>query len=152
MAVRAPRTLRDARATYTTNGELAWWVFMRVSGLALIFLTFGHLYMSNIVIDAGQIDFNYVARRLSITWVKIYDTLLLGLAVLHGVNGARYSIEDYARHPGWRFGIKMGLYSATVLVMIIGIISLWAVDYTQYLNLPPDATPGAASGAVAPGH
>lgn len=142
MAVRAPRTLRDARATYTTNGELAWWVFMRVSGLALIFLTFGHLYMSNIVINAGEIDFNYVAQRLSITWVKIYDSFLLGLAVLHGVNGARYSVEDYARSPGWRFTLKMALYSLTIVVLVIGIISLWAVDYTQYLGVAPAA--GAA--------
>ena len=37
MAVR-PKTLSEAKAVYTTNTELMWWVFMRVSGLLLIFL------------------------------------------------------------------------------------------------------------------
>lgn len=128
MAVK-PRTMQDARATYNTNGELAWWVFMRISGLALIFLTFGHLFMNNWLIDAGAIDYNYVAERLSKTWVKVYDSFLLGLAILHGGNGLRYSIEDYVGKPSTRFYIKAGLYVVTIFVMLYGIISLWAIDY-----------------------
>ncbi len=60
MAVRA-RTLEQARELYQTNGELVWWVFMRVSGLALIFLVFGHLFFNNIQVNAGDIDYDYVA-------------------------------------------------------------------------------------------
>jgi succinate dehydrogenase / fumarate reductase membrane anchor subunit len=132
MAVARPKTLREARATYTVNSELAWWVFMRVSGLALIFLTFGHLYMTNILINAGEIDFNLVSERLSITWVKVYDTFLLGLAMLHGANGFRYSVEDYIANPAPRFFVKILLYSLTVVIFVFGIISLWAIDYTQF--------------------
>ena len=128
MAVK-PRTMQDARATYNTNGELAWWVFMRISGLALIFLTFGHLFMNNWLIDAGAIDYTYVAERLSKTWVKVYDSFLLGLAILHGGNGLRYSIEDYVGKPSVRFYIKAGLYVVVIFVMLYGIISLWAIDY-----------------------
>ena len=128
MAVR-PKTLQQAKATYSTNPELAWWVFMRISGLALIFLTFGHLFMSNILIDAGKVDYAYVAQRFSTTWVKIYDTFLLGLAMLHGGNGLRYSIEDYVRNPSSRFVAKTILYVFMIGIMIFGIISLWAIAY-----------------------
>jgi succinate dehydrogenase / fumarate reductase, membrane anchor subunit len=129
MALARPKTLQQAKASYNTNSELAWWVFMRISGLALIFLTFGHLFMSNILIDAGKVDYAYVAQRFSTTWVKIYDTFLLGLAMLHGANGLRYSIEDYIQNPSSRFVAKTILYVLMIGIMIFGIISLWAIAY-----------------------
>lgn len=137
MALARPKTLQQARATYNTNSELAWWVFMRISGLALIFLTFGHLFMSNILINAGHVDYAYVAQRFSTTWVKIYDTFLLGLAMLHGGNGLRYSIEDYIQKPSSRFVAKSILYVLMIGIMIFGLISLWAIAYA------PPATPSA---------
>jgi succinate dehydrogenase / fumarate reductase, membrane anchor subunit len=137
MALARPKTLQQARSTYNTNSELAWWVFMRISGLALIFLTFGHLFMSNILINAGHVDYAYVAQRFSTTWVKIYDSFLLGLAMLHGGNGLRYSIEDYLQKPSSRFVAKSILYVLMIGIMIFGIISLWAIAY-----LPP-TTPSA---------
>ncbi len=129
MALARPKTLQQARTSYSTNSELAWWVFMRVSGLALVFLTFGHLFMSNILINAGAVDYAYVAQRFSTTWVKIYDTFLLGLAMLHGGNGLRYSIEDYIQKPSSRFVAKSILYVLMIGIMIFGIISLWAIAY-----------------------
>ncbi len=137
MALARPKTLQQARSTYNTNSELAWWVFMRISGLALIFLTFGHLFMSNISIDAGKVDYAYVAQRFSTTWVKIYDTFLLGLAMLHGGNGLRYSIEDYIQKPSSRFVAKSILYVLMIGIMIFGVISLWAIAYQ------PSTTPTA---------
>lgn len=127
----APRTLKQARATYSSNGELAWWVFMRVSGLLLVFLVFGHLFFNNILIDAGTIDFAYVAQRLSQPGVKIYDTFLLAFAMLHGVNGLRYSIEDYVKKPGRRFWAKVALFSIAGIVFVLGTMTLWAFSYEQ---------------------
>jgi succinate dehydrogenase / fumarate reductase, membrane anchor subunit len=129
MALARPKTLQQARATYSTNSELAWWVFMRVSGLALIFLTFGHLFMTNILVNAGHIDYAFITQRLSTTWVRIYDTFLLLLAMLHGGNGLRYSIEDYVQKPSRRFVWKMVLYVLVIAIMLYGIISLWAIAY-----------------------
>jgi succinate dehydrogenase / fumarate reductase, membrane anchor subunit len=137
MALARPKTLQQARATYNTNSELGWWVFMRISGLALVFLTFGHLFMSNILINAGNVDYAYVAQRFSTTWVKIYDTFLLVLAMLHGGNGLRYSIEDYIQKPSSRFLWKSVLYVLVISIMLYGIISLWAIAYA------PPTTPSA---------
>ena len=139
MAGAAPKTLRQARQTYSTSGELVWWVFMRISGLMLVFLVFGHLYFNNIQIDAGTIDFAYVASRLSQPGVKIYDTFLLAFAMLHGVNGMRYSIEDYVQRPGRRFWAKVALFSVAGIVFVLGTMTLWAFSYDEM---------GAAVGAL----
>ena len=127
----APRTLKQARATYSTNTELAWWVFMRISGMLLVFLVFGHLFFNNIQIDAATIDFAYVADRLSQPGVKIYDTFLLAFAMLHGVNGLRYSVEDYVRKPGRRFWTKTILFAVAGIVFVLGTMTLWAFSYDE---------------------
>ena len=127
-----PRTLAEARATYSTNSELAWWVFMRVSGLLMVLIVGAHVFMTNIMIDVGTVDFNFVTTRLSTPWLKIFNTALLVLAMLHGANGLRYSIEDYNRKAGRRFVWKIVLWTLTIAVMTMGLISLWGIDYTQY--------------------
>ena len=127
-----PRTFQQAQAVYRgSSAELRWWVFMRVSGLLLIFLTFGHLFFNNIQIDAATIDYAFVAERLSKPWVRIYDTFLLAFAMLHGMNGLRYSIEDYVRRPGPRFWWKVVLYSLTAIVFVAGVMTLWAFSYEE---------------------
>mgnify|MGYP000223268393 CR=1 FL=1 len=127
----APKTYQAARATYGASGELVWWVFMRISGLLLVFLVFGHLFFNNIQIDAGTIDFAYVANRLSQPGVKIYDTFLLAFAMLHGINGLRYSIEDHVRKPGRRFWTKVVVFSIAGIVFVLGTMTLWAFSYDE---------------------
>jgi len=131
MATAAPKTLKQARETYNTSGELVWWVFMRISGLMLVFLVFAHIYANNIAFNAGEIDYAYVASRLAQPSVKIFDTFLLGFALLHGVNGLRYSIEDYVRKPGRRFWAKAVLFTITGIVFVLGTMTLWAFSYDE---------------------
>ena len=55
-SVNRPRTYSQARQVYTSSRELAWWVFMRISGLFLIFLVGAHVFINNILVDAGTIS------------------------------------------------------------------------------------------------
>lgn len=130
MAAR-PRTLREAKTAYGTNSELAWWVFMRISGLVLVFLVLGHVYFNNIVINVGEVDYAYVAERLSKSWVRVYDTFLLGFAMLHGTNGLRYSIEDYVQRPGRRFAWKITLFTVSGIIFVLGAMTLWAFSFEE---------------------
>lgn len=130
MAAR-PKTFAEARTAYATNTELVWWVFMRISGLLLVFLVFGHLFFNNIQINVANVDYQYVADRLSRSWVRIYDSFLLAFALLHGTNGLRYVIEDYARKPGRRFWWKASLYTVSGVLFVMGVMTLWAFDYSQ---------------------
>jgi succinate dehydrogenase / fumarate reductase, membrane anchor subunit len=128
---RRPRTFGEARAMASSSSELAWWVFMRISGLLLIPLTFVHLWANNIAMDAGQIDFAYVAARLQQPGVRIFNSFLLLFAMLHGVNGLRYSIEDYVRLPGRRFTLKIILYTVAAVIVVFGVMTLWAFSYEE---------------------
>jgi succinate dehydrogenase / fumarate reductase membrane anchor subunit len=130
MAAR-PRTLREARSTYSTNSELGWWVFMRISGLVLVFLVLGHVWFNNIQINVADVDYNYVAERLTKSWVRVYDTFLLGFAMLHGMNGLRYSIEDYVQRPGRRFWWKMALFTVAAILFVLGAMTLWAYTFEE---------------------
>lgn len=127
----APRTLKEAQATSSSSSELAWWVFMRVSGLLLVFLTFGHLWANNIAMNAGEIDYAYVVERLARPSVKVFDSFLLGLAMLHGMNGLRYSIQDYIRRPGRRAVALAVLYTVFGVILVLGVITLWAFDFEE---------------------
>jgi succinate dehydrogenase / fumarate reductase, membrane anchor subunit len=126
-----PRTFSDARAMASSSAELGWWVFMRISGLLLVPLTFGHLWANNIAINAGEIDFAYVAGRLAQPGVRIYDTFLLLFAMLHGVNGLRYSLEDYVKRPRRRFFWKLALYTVAGIVFVFGVMTLWTFSFQE---------------------
>lgn len=126
-----PKTLEEARTASSGSSELAWWVFMRVSGLLLVFLVFGHLFFNNIQTNAGEIDYAYVADRLAQPWVKVFDSFLLGFAMLHGMNGLRYSIQDYFQRPGRRAFALAVLYTVFGIVLVLGVITLWAFSFEE---------------------
>ncbi len=128
MAIRA-RRYEDAKRQASTNLELAWWVFMRISGLLLVFLALGHLYIQNILVNAGEIDYDYVAKRLSQTTWKVYDWLLLALALLHGTNGMRYVIDDLVRNPAVRFWVKTVFYTVVAILFFLGSLVLFNHDF-----------------------
>jgi succinate dehydrogenase / fumarate reductase membrane anchor subunit len=132
MAIRA-RRLSDARAQARSNPELAWWVFMRLSGVFLVVLTFFHLFSNYIVVSELAADYEYVAARYAMVTERLYLFALLALGVLHGANGMRYGIDDLtARNPRLRFWVKWSFYTVTAAVFVFGALAL----FTGSLNRP----------------
>ncbi|HSP37769.1 MAG TPA: succinate dehydrogenase hydrophobic membrane anchor subunit [Frankiaceae bacterium] len=131
LVIENPRTRlqRPSGNRSKTNFELYAWVFMRLSGLALIFLVLGHLLIMNIL-DGGvqRINFAFVAGRWSSPFWRTWDLLMLWLAELHGTNGLRTVINDYAERAQSRFWLKMLLYSSTVLVITLGTLVIFTFD------------------------
>lgn len=136
-----PRTYSQARQTFSTSAELGWWVFMRISGLFLVFLVGAHVFINNILVDAGTIDFEYAAQRLAQPGVKVFDSFLLGFALLHGVNGLRYSIEDYFKRPGTRFWLKTILFVVAAGIFVVGVMTLWAFSFQEMGDAIRNLTP-----------
>jgi succinate dehydrogenase membrane anchor subunit len=116
-APRAPRRPAARRG----NFELHSWLFMRISGLALVVLVLGHLFIMNIL-DGGvhRIDFAFVAGRWSSPFWQFWDLSMLWLAELHGGNGLRTVINDYARKDATRFWLKILLYVSMALILALG--------------------------------
>ena len=99
--------------------ELAAWVFMRISGIALLGLALGHLFIMHVFNNVHTIDYDFVARRyLKLFW-RGYDLTMLWLAMIHGLNGMRTLIDDYLRPPARGIVIK-GMVLIGVLFLILG--------------------------------
>lgn len=128
MAIKSKR-YQEARLRASTNLELYWWVFMRVSGVVLVFLLIGHMWMNAVLVDLNSIDYDYVAKRLSQTTWKVYDWLILALALLHGGNGLRYVLDDWVRDPMKRFWTKVVVYSLLAFLFFLGSLSLFNHDF-----------------------
>ncbi len=126
-----PRTRRrrPSSTKSKTNFEMYSWIFMRVSGLLLVVLVLGHLLIMNIL-DGGvsRINFAFVAGRWSSPFWQTWDLLQLWLAQLHGTNGLRVIINDYAERDGTRFWLKMLLYTSSILVLTLGTLVIFTFD------------------------
>ena len=73
---------------------------MRVSGVLLVVLIFGHLFV-NLMVGEGihGIDFAFVAGKFATPFWQWWDVLMLWLALIHGANGMRTIVNDYVTHP-----------------------------------------------------
>lgn len=122
----APRT---ARTRSRSNFELYSWLFMRASGIVLVFLVLGHLFIMN-VLDGGvhRINFAFVAGRWSSPFWQVWDLLMLWLAELHGGNGLRTIINDYAERDSTRLWLKAALYASMLLILFTGTLVIFTFD------------------------
>lgn len=99
--------------------ELYAWAFMRISGVLLLVLALGHLFIMHVFNSVHSIDYNFVAQRyLSLFW-RGYDLMMLWLAMVHGLNGARTLMDDYLRPPLKGLLVK-ALYGVGALFLIVG--------------------------------
>jgi succinate dehydrogenase / fumarate reductase, membrane anchor subunit len=128
-----PASLDHPRAPRRPRGipyfEKYAWLFMRFSGVALVFLALGHLFIG-LIWDGGvyRIDFNYVAQRWASPFWQIWDLAMLWLAVLHGGNGLRTIINDYARRDGTRFWLSMLLLMSVLFTVGLGTLVIFTFD------------------------
>jgi succinate dehydrogenase / fumarate reductase membrane anchor subunit len=125
LTVERPRSRSRSRSNY----ELYSWIFMRVSGLLLIILVLGHLLIMNIL-DGGvqRINFGFVAGRWSSPFWQTWDLLQLWLAELHGTNGLRTIINDYATKNSTRFWLKTLLYTSALVIMALGTLVIFTFN------------------------
>ncbi len=127
LGIEAPRSRRTG--SKGTNFEMYSWIFMRMSGLLLIVLVLGHLLIM-VVLDGGvqRINFGFVAGRWASPFWQTWDLLQLWLAELHGTNGLRTVINDYAVRDSTRFWLKMLLYASALLVLVLGTLVIFTFD------------------------
>ena len=128
-SIASPRSPR--RSQQRSNFEMYSWVFMRVSGLVLVFLVLGHLVIMNIL-DGGvqRINFAFVAGRWASPFWQVWDLSMLWLAMLHGTNGLRTIINDYAERDQTRFWLKMLLYVSSAFIILLGTLVIFTFDPT----------------------
>ncbi|MDQ4490251.1 succinate dehydrogenase hydrophobic membrane anchor subunit [Sinomonas sp. ASV486] len=136
--IRAPRTTSATgriAPQYKRSGgsksqfEMLAWLFMRLSGVVLVVLIFGHLTV-NLLLGQGVhgIDFGFVAGKWADPFWQVWDLAMLWLAMLHGTNGVRTIINDYAERDSVRFWLKMVLFAASAVIVILGTLVIFTFD------------------------
>lgn len=115
---RAPVVDRKPKANFET-----WsWYFMRISGLVLIFLALLHFSITHIINDVAETDATFVTGRWDNPLWRLFDWTLLALALLHGLNGLRWIIDDYVRSPAKRAATKALTYGVSGLLFAYGTL------------------------------
>jgi len=109
--------------------ELWAWLFMRISGIVLLFLAVGHVLIMH-VFDTGvdRVNFAFVQLRWDDPFWKTWDWLMLVLSLLHGVNGLRMIVLDYVRPAGVRLAINSFFTVLGGALMALGTIIVVTFD------------------------
>ncbi|PPF44586.1 succinate dehydrogenase, hydrophobic membrane anchor protein [Pseudoclavibacter sp. AY1F1] len=118
-----------AAAKNSTNWERIGWAFMRVSGVLLVILIFGHLF-TNLMVGQGvaAIDFAFVAGKMADPFWVVWDTLMLVLAFIHGANGMRTIINDYVSKASTRRALQVTLFIVTTVLIVLGLLVIYTFD------------------------
>lgn len=108
------------KVSVPTNWERHAFLFMRVSGVALLLLAVGHMMIQHVLNSSQNLSLVFVAKQWSSWGWKVYDMLLLFFAVVHGFNGFRNVLEDYIHNRSLIKGINV------ILVVFVIATILWA--------------------------
>ncbi len=119
------------------------WSYMRVSGVLIIPLVFGHLAMMHVIqgvfkiteanwtavgttgINASGSAVEFVQQRWNfmlggvLIW-RIYDIALLGFVVLHGFYGLHYVVNDYLHNRILNRGVQLAIIMTAVILLVLG--------------------------------
>ena len=107
--------------------RLAWY-FLRVSGVLLVLLAGGHLFITHYLNVPSETTFEFVANRWANPLWRTFDWLLLLTALWHGIIGLRYSVTDYVRPPGWRVLGHSLIWVLGFVFTALGSITIFTFD------------------------
>jgi succinate dehydrogenase / fumarate reductase, membrane anchor subunit len=114
------RNLYGSRVQPSGGIELFAWYFMRVSAVVLLFMALFHYAVMHVFNTSASINYQFVASRFGTPIWRAYDLVMLFLAMLHGMNGLRYVIDDYIHPKGWKLIAQTLLYLMTLVIVIFG--------------------------------
>jgi succinate dehydrogenase / fumarate reductase cytochrome b subunit len=114
------------------RGELNIWLFMRISGFLLIVLALGHFFLMHFIYGVESMDFNFIIDRwmdpsLGLFW-RSYDLALLFFALLHGMFGLRYSIDDYIHNHAAKFAVTGLAVLVEVAMLLMGAFIIFTFN------------------------
>jgi succinate dehydrogenase / fumarate reductase membrane anchor subunit len=111
---------RSGRPRPQSGGfELAAWYYMRLSGLALIFLALIHFSVMHFVFDPAQEKAGFINERWSDVLIRSFDWLFLVIVLSHAFMGTRTVAMDYL-HGQVRTHVLMALYFVGMVIFVMG--------------------------------
>ena len=126
VVIEQPKSPRSRKAA---NWEKYGWMYMRASGAVLLILIFGHLYVNLLVGDGIKaIDFAFVAGKWASPFWKVWDGLMHCHALIHGPNGMRTIVNDYAERAITRKVLVATLWAVCAALIILGTLVITTFD------------------------
>lgn len=118
------------RSRKNAQWEKRAWIFMRISGLILVFLILGHLMVNLVLPERGvkSIDFAFVAGKWASPFWQVYDGVMLWLALIHGTNGMRTLVNDYSEREWVRKTLNVSLWVVAAALILLGTLVITTFD------------------------
>jgi len=107
------------------NTERYAFLFMRLSGAALLLLAVGHMVIQHIVRDVHDLNLQVVADIWRSWGWRAYDLFLLIFAAAHGFRGLKNVLEDYVKNPRTLKAIDIFLKLFLVATIIWSAIAIF---------------------------
>ena len=127
--IEAPRSSSIPQNRKGINWEKWGWIYMRASGVVLVVLIFGHLFINLMVGDGVKaIDFAFVAGKYATPFWQVWDLLMLWLALIHGANGMRTLVNDYASSIRLGNILKWAIFASAAILIILGTLVIFTFD------------------------
>jgi succinate dehydrogenase / fumarate reductase membrane anchor subunit len=124
---KAPGKITVRRVQLERNFDRYAWLFMRLSGVAMLVLAVGHMVIQHVLNSSTNLTLQFVAVQWSSWGWKVYDILLLWMAIPHGIRGLYNILSDYVHNPGLRrlIGGVLALFVVATVIWATIAISLF---------------------------
>lgn len=114
--------------------ELFSWFFMRISGVILVLMALGHLYTMHVHHNVDEMSnwkgsgaAEFVKERYAGVGWRIYDFILLSLALFHGMNGIKWLVDDYIGSANWRLFLMSVIYAIAFIFFVVGALFIFSL-------------------------
>jgi succinate dehydrogenase / fumarate reductase membrane anchor subunit len=101
---------------------------MRWSGVILVLLALGHLFITHILNNVELVNYAFVANRWAdpktgVIW-RLWDLAMINLAVVHGFNGLRQVLDEYVLRSDRRLMTHTIIWTTAAGLMLIGTYAI----------------------------
>ena len=124
----AGMTLQRPMAQRSGGVELFAWYFLRISGVALVVLALGHIFITHYLNVPSETTSEFVLGRWRNPLWRTFDWLLLIAAMLHGLIGLRLSIDDYLHSAGMRVFAQSVLWMLGFIFIGLGTVTIFTLN------------------------
>jgi len=104
--------------------EVSAWLYMRLSGLLLVLMVLAHFGIMHLHYGVSHINFSVVALRYQTPFWRVYDLVMVALAVTHGMNGAKMILDDYVHPRGWRTAALCAVWAVGLVFLVTGCFTI----------------------------
>ena len=112
----------------TRNFERTAYLFMRLSGILLLWLAVSHVFLQLVLSDVHDLNVSVVADNWSNWGRRLSEWLLLIFSLSHGLNGLRNVLEDYIHNDGVIKAIRGVMVAFFVITIVVVSYAIFTFD------------------------